>query len=91
MLAVGAMQVFWRYVLQNSLSGRKKLLRYLYVWVTMTGHLHGNSPKKGWPASSSGADYIEKKEDENRARRACRLQFYGAESRTFVFIGTTSA
>lgn len=37
MLLVGAMQVIWRYVLQQSLSWSEELMRYLYVWATMLG------------------------------------------------------
>ena len=37
MVVVGAMQVFWRYVLAQSLSWSEELMRYLYVWATMLG------------------------------------------------------
>lgn len=37
MLAIGFMQVFWRYVLQSSLYWSEELLRYMYVWVIFLG------------------------------------------------------
>lgn len=37
MLAVGTMQVIWRYALQQSLSWSEEMMRYLYVWATMLG------------------------------------------------------
>jgi TRAP-type C4-dicarboxylate transport system permease small subunit len=37
MLIIGFMQVFWRYVLQASLSWSEELLRYMYVWVIFLG------------------------------------------------------
>ena len=37
MLIIGFMQVFWRYVLQASLSWSEELLRYMHVWVIFLG------------------------------------------------------
>lgn len=37
MLTSGLAQVFFRYVIQSSLSWSEELMRYLYVWMTMIG------------------------------------------------------
>jgi TRAP-type C4-dicarboxylate transport system permease small subunit len=37
MLTVGAMQVFWRYVLKSSLSWSEEILRYTNVWTIFLG------------------------------------------------------
>lgn len=37
MTCAGVAQIFFRYVLQSSLSWSEELMRYLYVWMTMIG------------------------------------------------------
>ena len=37
MLVIGTMQVFWRYVLQHSLSWSEEVLRYLNIWTIFLG------------------------------------------------------
>lgn len=37
MVAIGFMQVVWRYVLEASLYWSEEILRYLYVWVIFLG------------------------------------------------------
>ncbi len=83
MLAVGAMQVFWRYVLQNSLSWSEELLRYLYVWVTMLGICMGIR-RKGLASISSVADYIEKK--TKIGRDVLAVISFMAQIATFVLL-----
>lgn len=65
MLIIGSMQVFYRYVLRNSLSWSEELLRYMYVWITMLGISMGIR-KKGLSCISSFTDFIEKKSKAGR-------------------------
>lgn len=37
MMAVGGMQVFWRYVLKNSLYWSEEVMRYLNIWTIFLG------------------------------------------------------
>jgi TRAP-type C4-dicarboxylate transport system permease small subunit len=37
MMAVGGMQVFWRYVLKNSLYWSEEIMRYMNIWTIFLG------------------------------------------------------
>ena len=65
MLSVGSMQVFYRYILRNSLSWSEELMRYMYVWVTMLGISMGIR-RKGLSCISSFTDFVEKKSKLSR-------------------------
>ncbi|MFZ7101223.1 MAG: TRAP transporter small permease [Peptococcaceae bacterium] len=62
MLVVGGMQVFWRYLLSNSLSWSEELLRYLYIWATMLGICMGIRVK-ALAVVSSFTEFIAKKSE----------------------------
>lgn len=62
MVAVGAMQVFSRYVLQSSLSWSEELMRYLYVWATMLG-LGVAIRRKSFACVDSLLDFVGKKSE----------------------------
>lgn len=65
MLIIGSMQVFYRYILHNSLSWSEELLRYMYVWVTMLGISMGIR-RKGLSCISSFTDFVEKRSSVGR-------------------------
>lgn len=41
MIALGILQVFTRYVLQNSMVWTEEAMRYIHVWITMIGAVVG--------------------------------------------------
>lgn len=60
MLATGFMQVFWRYILKNSLSWSEELMRFLYVWATMLG-VCAAIRRKSMACIDSFLDFVGKK------------------------------
>lgn len=80
MLAVGTMQVVWRYVLQQSLSWSEETLRYLYVWATMLG-VGAAIRRKSFACIDSFLDFAGKKSPCAKAI----MQIIAAVVQIFVF------